>query len=102
PLRRQPRREDRPMTAPITPDERAAMLQRARTLRDLALNAEATPTEHAYSAHVPRLLDALDTAEAERGEARAASARVHEAAARVVADEAAESELTITRQRERL
>ncbi|WP_102508126.1 hypothetical protein [Sanguibacter massiliensis] len=49
-----------------------------------------------------RLLDALDAAEAERDEARAASARVREAAARCVADEAAESELTITRQRERL
>ena len=135
------------MTSPITPDERAAVRKHAEVGHSL------------WPAEVLRLLDALDTAEAEvarlraahthcdqevyaetwnagyenamaqgladdpvladdwlvehdervrraaeaeRDEARAASARVHEAAARVVADEAAESDLTITRQRGRL
>ena len=135
------------MTSPITPDERAAVRKHAEVGHSL------------WPAEVLRLLDALDTAEAEvarlraahthcdqevyaetwnagyenamaqgladdpaladdwlvehdervrraaeaeRDEARAASARVHEAAARVVADEAAESDLTITRQRDRL
>ena len=66
------------MTAPITPDERAAMRERyaadlpsawdtsaaahARALRDLGTSARND---------VPRLLDALATAEAERDEARA-------------------------------
>ena len=134
------------MTAPITPDERAAMRARypAGPIHEpglLAMGMRALDD-------VPRLLGALDAAEAEvarlcgphpccehcaedpvhdvapgehempctsceadaplgrvrreRDAALAESARVHEAAARVVADEAAESDLTITRQRDRL
>ena len=70
------------MTAPITPDERAAMRERyaadlpsawdtsaaahARALRDLGTSARND---------VPRLLDALDTAEAEVARLRAEAAR---------------------------
>ena len=145
------------MSAPITPDERAAMRARypagpihesgllamgMRALDDVprllgALNAAEAEAARLRAAHThcdpevyaetwnagyenamaqgladdPALADdwlvehderVRRAAEAERDEARAASARVHEAAARVVADEAAESDLTITRQRDRL
>ena len=92
--------------ATITPAERAAM--RRHYEPGPMGSPERTDVERKASqgltarADVPRLLDALDAAEADRDEARAASERVREAAARCVADEAAESELTITRQRDRL
>lgn len=52
------------MTAPITPDERAALRESALVLRDLT---DPTTVELTYIEYVPRLLDALDTAEAEVG-----------------------------------